>query len=90
MSFTGGTEQFDDYTAGENFRESSQPFFDSGRITQADTIDDNFGFTFGAFPDPFNAPFTRTSADDPQLRHARDRRPICRAWRGCQRTRRSR
>ena len=62
VSFTGGTERFGDYRAGKNFRETSQPFYDSGRIDQADTIDDPFGFRFNRFPDPFNAPFTRTSA----------------------------
>lgn len=65
VSFMGGTETFDDYKAGKDFHETSQPFFDSGRIRRADTIDDNFGFTFKKFPDPFNAPFTRTSADIP-------------------------
>jgi hemoglobin/transferrin/lactoferrin receptor protein len=62
VSFNGGTEKYDNYSAGSNFHESSQPFFDSGQIHQADTIDDNFGFNFKAFPDPFNAPYTRTSA----------------------------
>jgi hemoglobin/transferrin/lactoferrin receptor protein len=65
VSFMGGTEMFDDYKAGAKFAESSQPFFDSGRIKQADTIDDNFGFKFKKFPDPFNAPYTRTSANIP-------------------------
>jgi hemoglobin/transferrin/lactoferrin receptor protein len=62
VSFTGGAERFDDYRAGGDFRESSLPFFADGTITRADTIDDGFGFDFDAFPDPFNAPFTRTSA----------------------------
>ncbi len=62
ISFVGGAERFDNYRAGGDFAETSQPFFDSGQITQADIIDDSFGFTFGAFPDPFNAPFTRASA----------------------------
>lgn len=65
VSFTGGGERFDDYQAGKDFRESSQALFDSGRIVNEDTIDDAFGFDFGAFPDPFNRPFTRTSADIP-------------------------
>ena len=30
------------------------------RWTSADTIDDNFGFRFNAFPEPFNAPYVRT------------------------------
>ena len=29
-------------------------------LNQTDTIDDNFGFRFNAFPDPFNAPYVRT------------------------------
>jgi outer membrane receptor protein involved in Fe transport len=61
VSFRGGAERFDDYSAGTDFRESSARFFDQGLIEQADTIDD-LGFEFGLFPDPFNAPFTRTSA----------------------------
>ncbi len=35
------------------------------RSNRADTIDDNFGFAFNAFPDPFNAPYVRTSNDVP-------------------------
>jgi len=62
ISFKGGSERFDSYQAGKNFRESSQPYFDQGLIRQADTVDDAFGFHFKSFPDPFNAPFTRTSA----------------------------
>jgi len=65
FSFKGGAEQFNDYKAGKNFRESSQPFFDNGTIRQADTIDDPFHFTLKTFPDPFNAPFTRTTAAIP-------------------------
>lgn len=61
VGFTGGGEKFDDYKAGKDYQESSQPYFTNGTITQADTIDTNFGFHFHAFPDPFNAPFTRTS-----------------------------
>jgi hemoglobin/transferrin/lactoferrin receptor protein len=65
VSFMGGAERFEDYRAGRSFSESSQPFFDSGRLVQTDTIDTNFGFSFNAFPEPFNAPFTRPSADVP-------------------------
>ncbi len=65
ISFRGGAERFDNYEAGKNFSESSQPFFDQGLIVQGDTIDDNFGFNFNSFPDPFNAPFTRTTAEVP-------------------------
>jgi outer membrane receptor protein involved in Fe transport len=66
VSFRGGRERFDDYRAGSDFGESSEPLFDEGRLDQADTIDDAFGFTFGQFPDPFNAPFTRTEAVVPR------------------------
>ena len=62
VSFVGGGERFDNYTAGGDFQESSDPLFADGTLVQADTIDDAFGFRFNAFPDPFNAPFTRTSA----------------------------
>ena len=65
ISFRGGVERFDNYEAGKNFNESSQQFHDDGRIVQGDTIDDNFGFNFNSFPEPFNAPFTRTSAEVP-------------------------
>lgn len=62
VSFIGGGESFDNYKAGGDFDETSVPFFTDGRLRQADLIDDGFGFSFGKFPDPFNAPFTRTSA----------------------------
>lgn len=62
----GGAETYDDYTAGRLTSEDTRPFFASGQLTRADTIDSNFttptnpGFSFRAFPDPFNAPFVRT------------------------------
>lgn len=65
VGFTGGGEQFDNYTAGKHYQESSQPYFANGTITQADTIDTNFHFNLHAFPDPFNAPFTRTTDEIP-------------------------
>lgn len=67
ISFKGGLERFDDYKAGKAYQESSQPYFDAGTIRRLDTIDSNFpGFPFSKkFPDPFNAPFTRTSQDIP-------------------------
>jgi hemoglobin/transferrin/lactoferrin receptor protein len=61
VSFAGGAERFDDFRAGGNFAESSAPFFADGTLTATDTVDTNFGFNFRAFPEPFNAPFTRTS-----------------------------
>ena len=36
------------------------PTSPTARSNRADTIDDNFGFNFNAFPDPFNAPYVRT------------------------------
>ncbi len=56
-----GAERYDDYTAGALDVEDTRPFFQTGALTRADTIDDNFGFAFRAFPDPFNAPYLRTS-----------------------------
>jgi outer membrane receptor protein involved in Fe transport len=60
-----GLESFDDYKAGKLTVEDTRPFFASGALNQTDTIDDNFGFAFNAFPDPFNAPYVRTSNDVP-------------------------
>ena len=56
----GGAEDYGNYTAGKLAVEDTRPFFASGQIRRADTIDDNFGFAFKAFPDPFNAPYVRT------------------------------
>ena len=59
---TAGGETYDNYRAGAAGKhEDTRAFYTSGRITNADTIDDNFGFNFHAFPDPFNAPYARTS-----------------------------
>jgi hemoglobin/transferrin/lactoferrin receptor protein len=56
-----GAEDFDDYTAGHlDQPENTQALHDAGILHQADTIDDNFGFNFNAFPEPFNAAYTRT------------------------------
>jgi hemoglobin/transferrin/lactoferrin receptor protein len=60
-----GMESFDDYKAGSLTVEDTNPFFVSGALNRTDTIDDNFGFAFNAFPDPFNAPYVRTSNDVP-------------------------
>jgi outer membrane receptor protein involved in Fe transport len=65
VRFVGGVERYDNYSAGGNFSESSQALLDDGTIVQNDTAD-QLGFTFGAFPEPFNAPFTRTRALVPQ------------------------
>jgi hemoglobin/transferrin/lactoferrin receptor protein len=61
----GGLEQFDNYHAGSFSREDTTSLFESGTLRRADTIDDNFGFRFKAFPDPFNAPFVRTDREIP-------------------------
>jgi outer membrane receptor protein involved in Fe transport len=58
-----GAESFDDYSAGAFSVEDTRPFFASGALDRADTVDDAFGFRFGAFPDPFNEPFVRTSRE---------------------------
>ena len=60
-----GMEAFDDYDAGRFDVEDTGPLFTAGRLVQRDTIDDNFGFRFAAFPDPFNAPYVRTSREIP-------------------------
>lgn len=58
----GTLEDYDNYRAGGASAEDTRPLFAQDVLKQADTIDDNFGFTFHAFPDPFNAPFVRTSS----------------------------
>ena len=60
-----GLESFDEYKAGQLTIEDTRPFFASGALNQTDTIDDSFNFTFNAFPDPFNAPYVRTSNEVP-------------------------
>ncbi len=60
-----GLESYDDYKAGKLTVEDTNPFFATGALNRADTIDDNFGFSFNAFPDPFNAPYVRTSNEVP-------------------------
>ena len=60
-----GMESFNNYKAGDFDVEDTRPLFASGALRRADTIDDNFGFTFRAFPDPFNAPYVRTSKEIP-------------------------
>ena len=59
----GGAEEFGNYTAGHFTTEDTTPFFTSGQLRRADTIDDGFGFSFKRFPDPFNAPYVRTSCE---------------------------
>ena len=56
-----GAESFDNYTAGALTVEDTRPFLASGALRRTDTIDSNFGFSLAAFPDPFNAPYVRTS-----------------------------
>ena len=57
-----GAERFDNYEAGALAVEDTRPLFAAGRLRRGDTVDDAFGFAFGAFPDPFNAPYVRTNA----------------------------
>lgn len=64
----GGAERFGNYQAGKFSVEDTRPFYASGRLNQADTIDGNFGFAFNAFPDPFNAPYVRTDTEIPNSR----------------------
>ena len=64
LRFSGSLERFGNYIAGDRYMEESQHLHDAGIITQEDTID-QFGFNFGAFPEPFNAPFERTEAEIP-------------------------
>ena len=65
-----GAERYDNYKAGSFDSEDTRPLFASGQLRRADTIDDNFGFAFRAFPDPFNAPYVRT--DDEVLNSQAD------------------
>ncbi|MBE3097789.1 MAG: TonB-dependent receptor, partial [Planctomycetes bacterium] len=65
VTVAGTLEKFDNYRAGRAAREDTRPLFASGVLKQADTIDDAFHFSFGAFPDPFNAPFVRDSSAIP-------------------------
>jgi hemoglobin/transferrin/lactoferrin receptor protein len=60
-----GAESYDNYKAGKFDGEDTNPLFTSGQLNRADTIDDNFGFAFNAFPDPFNAPYVRTDSEIP-------------------------
>ena len=60
-----GMEAYDDYEAGSFDVEDTRPLFASGQLDQRDTIDDSFGFRLDAFPDPFNAPYVRTSREIP-------------------------
>ena len=62
VSFRGGAERYDDYKTGSDFDESSHPLVDDGTIANAGDTIDALGFHFQKFPDPFNQPFTRTSA----------------------------
>jgi outer membrane receptor protein involved in Fe transport len=68
VNFAGGGEAYGEYRAGRDFREDSTPFHQNGTLLARDTIDDAFGFNFNAFPEPFNAPFVRTSGTIPQSR----------------------
>jgi hemoglobin/transferrin/lactoferrin receptor protein len=58
-----GAEKYENYRAGSFDVEDTRPLYADGTLTQADTVDTNFGFNFRAFPDPFNQPFVRTDAE---------------------------
>jgi outer membrane receptor protein involved in Fe transport len=58
-----GAEKFDNYEAGDFDAEDTRPLFADGTLGNADTIDDNFGFNFNAFPDPFNQPYVRSDGE---------------------------
>ena len=60
-----GLESYENYTAGALTVEDTRPYFASGALRRGDTIDDNFGFAFKSFPDPFNAPYVRTDNEVP-------------------------
>jgi hemoglobin/transferrin/lactoferrin receptor protein len=63
FQFAGTLEDFGDYRAGKSgANEDTRRYYSDGTLKNEDTIDHNFGFSFGAFPDPFNAPYTRSSA----------------------------
>ncbi len=58
-----GAEKFDNYKTGQFDVEDTTPLFTAGTLERVDTIDNNFGFAFKAFPDPFNAPYVRTDSE---------------------------
>ena len=58
-----GAESYDNYHAGAFSAEDTRPYFASGQLKRADTIDTSFGFAFKAFPDPFNAPYVRKDGE---------------------------
>lgn len=61
-----GAENFENYKAGKlDQPENTKTLHDNGTLRQADTIDGSFGFNFKAFPDPFNAIYTRTDNEVP-------------------------
>jgi outer membrane receptor protein involved in Fe transport len=62
----GTLEEYDNYEAGgAATAEDVRHYHADGTVRQGDTIDDNFGFDFNAFPEPFNAPYARTTAEIP-------------------------
>ena len=57
VRFSGGLEDFNNYHAGKPFNESSVYLHQNGVLRQQ--------ILSRVFPDPFNAPFTRTSSEIP-------------------------
>ena len=60
-----GLEAFGNYKAGSFTTEDTRPYFATGQLKRTDTIDTNFNLGLNAFPDPFNAPYVRTSREIP-------------------------
>jgi hemoglobin/transferrin/lactoferrin receptor protein len=65
LSLSGGLDSFGDYRSGGrdgSLLEDTFPLHASGQLRQQDTIDSNFPpFAWKAFPDPFNAPYRRST-----------------------------
>ena len=60
VNVQAGAETFENYRAGHlDQPENTGPLHGRGLLRQVDTIDDNFGFDFNAFPEPFNAAYLR-------------------------------
>ena len=67
VSFTGGARAVRRLPRRQRLhREFRRRSSTNGTLVQTDTADTNFGFNFKAFPEGFNAPFTRSSAMIPR------------------------
>lgn len=68
LKMIGSMERFGNYNAGSDFKEDSLSLHQTGVLSRQDTIGQLFPqypSLSGSFPDPFNEPFTRTSAEIP-------------------------